>query len=309
VSAIVTLPDHRCSQLVEGPTDYPLLGGYYHCGEACGPRTTLTRSREGARLRALGRDDVDAGPYCKTHGGQERAEAEARRAWDHAAPDSVGDSGRVLEAGSASLTSCDAYVLVRRTPDEQQPALFRVRLSREQREACLACEMRLRTGSTEEGPRRQLAGALRALGLACGTLTTTEESRAHATADRLKQLYAIDLAVEALAPRLRARRRPWVAQLGIGGYLAHILATTTEDEAIEAGRRAWQARVVADVAFIRAARGGTLAWGVPIAPLAEPRVLRPTAGETGWDLVSALPRLAPPGASLFSGVRPSGEPA
>ncbi len=85
----------------------------------------------------------------------------------------------------------------------------------------------------------------------------------------------------------------------------------SREHAIEAGRLAWTAWLAARVHEIRQARGGTLDWGVPVEPAAEPIVivLEQHDTRTAWDVAKALPRQAGPGVSIVSGLRPSGEVA
>ncbi len=69
----------------------------------------------------------------------------------------------------------------------------------------------------------------------------------------------------------------------------------TREEAMSAGMVAWRAEVDRDVAEITALRGGTLAWGMPVAPRAEPIVLVAEHGQSAYAadrvarLVAALP--------------------
>lgn len=51
--------------------------------------------------------------FCAAHGGAERAEAEARRAWAFLAPGSVGDAARVQHAGSQMLCSEHKVISIR----------------------------------------------------------------------------------------------------------------------------------------------------------------------------------------------------
>jgi len=60
-----------------------------------------------------GRPDAEAGPYCETHGGRERAQREAERDWNYVAPASVGDAEAVQTAGCMCLDTRCAYLVVR----------------------------------------------------------------------------------------------------------------------------------------------------------------------------------------------------
>ena len=106
---------------------------------------------------------------------------------------------------------------------------------------------------------------------------------------------------------VRPERDHWLAWLGIGSHMMpvrHGGMTARDRRRVERGYSpsgkpscsyasqvaataaalvAWRARVAEDVAEITAARGGTLTWGVPVEPRAEPRVI--VLGEHGsaWD--------------------------
>lgn len=78
--------------------------------------------------------------------------------------------------------------------------------------------------------------------------------------------------------------------------------------AAAAAHRLWRVMLAARVDEIRAARGGTLTWGVPIAPLTEPVLVSLNHHtENAWDLAVTLPRVGPPGLGAISGLRPTGE--
>lgn len=81
------------------------------------------------------------------------------------------------------------------------------------------------------------------------------------------------------------------------------------EDALAAARALWAQRLAARVEAIRVARGGTLEWGLPVEPAAEPIVIVLEQGDqrSGWDVALSLPRQAPPGFAVLSGLRPSGE--
>lgn len=283
--------DGGCCELVAGGD------GYEFCNAAMesGSLVRLSRSRDGSLLADLGRGMVRAGPYCAAHGGKARADREAHADWDHLAPSSVGDHQHVLDAGCLGLTSRDAYVVVRRLPDEVRPDLWRVHMTWDQRETILA-----KGGSPN---------VLRAIGLGCGTLMTPEERRARRAVDYAAGAWGVALDIRLRPGGIRQHARCWLAQLGVGSLLIDVSSHATEEAASDAGHAAWRARIDADVQRIRKARGGTLDWGTPVEPLADPIVLDPAPKESAWSVVGRTPRRAPRGLSLVSGVRASGEPA
>lgn len=294
-----------CREIVErGPGR--TVNDFQPCGEP-GEGVALAHTRAGTLLTELQRGPVRAGPYCAAHGGRERADAEAHRHWDYLAPDSVGHRGKVQAAGCMGLVSPDAYLVLRRVPDEQRPALWTVRMTREQRDVARARERSLRTWSSDEGPNRQLAMTLGALGLGTGTCVTTDEGRARRVVELAHRYWGVDLAVAHRPAGTQTRKRPWAAQLGVGSFLLDVGAYGSRDEALTAGRIAWRGRLDTDVATIRAARGGTLDWGIPVTPLAEPIVLEPELGVSAWDAVGQARRVTPAGLAVLSGARASGE--
>jgi len=281
---------------VTTPTSYALQGdAYYYCGaRAPDALVELLRSRDGTLLADLGRDPVTAGPYCAAHGGRERAEAEAHRQWDYLAPDRVGNREQVQVAGRRCLSSPDAYLVVRMVPPERRPGLWRVRMTREQRDVVRSREPRA-------------SEMLRAVGLATGCVTTPDRGRADRLLSVARERWGLDLELTELAPTVHHHPRPWQSAIGVGAMLTDLGAHATREAALEAGRAAWAARVQSDVDAIREARGGTLDWGVPVAPLADPVVLEPREGESAWDAVERERRRAPVGIAVVSGVRSSGE--
>ncbi len=113
----------------------------------------------------------------------------------------------------------------------------------------------------------------------------------------------------------------WLAWLGVGSKQVQVrrpdrldrelgekgaCSFDTEEEALHAATRQWETRLLATIATIKAARGGTLAWGERIEPLSFPTVLRPTDGESTWQAARAAPvrSMVPPG---NTGLRPTGE--
>lgn len=113
---------------------------------------------------------------------------------------------------------------------------------------------------------------------------------------------------------LRHEGSRWLAWLGVGGHMVGVHAPGTRPhrkhheskaayeercraggyafasrEAAEAeGVRVWRETVDRDVADITRQRGGTLSWGMPIAPLADPVVIDAT-GRNAWDCVGTGP--------------------
>ena len=81
----------------------------------------------------------------------------------------------------------------------------------------------------------------------------------------------------------------------------------SREAAVQAATDAWRSALARRVDEIRSRRGGTLAWGLPVAPLAEPHVVEPGPGETAWDVVRRTGASAPVGTAWITGVRPSGE--
>jgi hypothetical protein len=65
----------------------------------------------------------------------------------------------------------------------------------------------------------------------------------------------------------------WVIALGLGSYQRALKGRHASlDEALAAGIVAWLAMLNARIAEITRARGGTLEWGLPVMPRAEPIV-------------------------------------
>jgi len=162
-------------------------------------------------------------------------------------------------------------------------------------------------GLGSESATAALRHMLGAFGLSTGTLVTPDENRARSVQTRIAERYGLSLAITHQPAGVQRRKRPWHAQLGVGGMLEAVSAHDTREEAITAGMRAWLERRDRDVAEICRARGGTLDWGMSIAPMSAPQLLEPRDGESAWDVVGRTPREAPVGTAWISGVRPSGE--
>lgn len=75
----------------------------------------------------------------------------------------------------------------------------------------------------------------------------------------------------------------WTASLGVGLHYKPIETTwPTEEAAVQGATRVWRAELGWAVGKIREARGGTLGWGVPVEPRAEPYILRLEDGQSGY---------------------------
>lgn len=98
-------------------------------------------------------------------------------------------------------------------------------------------------------------------------------------------------------PRLR-RGKPFGA-----------MAFSSRNAAVERALSVWRKDLARRVAEIRRARGGTLSWGTPIEPLANPIVILLEQGDSrsAWDVAVRLPRKSPEGVASLTGLRPSGE--
>ena len=135
---------------------------------------------------------------------------------------------------------------------------------------------------------------------------------------------------------VRPEHGVWLAWLGLGSHLLAVsnpeggrrdregkLATrrgrggarvvkgaksfASRENALSAATAAWGRNLEERIACITRARGGTLAWGRPLAPLAEPIVIELGVHGSAWDVAVALPRRSPEGDAMLSGTRPSGE--
>jgi hypothetical protein len=81
----------------------------------------------------------------------------------------------------------------------------------------------------------------------------------------------------------------------------------SRDDAIREGTATWRSRVTARIAEIYAARGGTLGWGVPVEPLAEPVIIDLGDAADAWAAAKRRPRIGRLAMTMLSGVRPTGE--
>lgn len=115
--------------------------------------------------------------------------------------------------------------------------------------------------------------------------------------------------------QIRPERGRWLAWRGIGGMMIQVrnpahrpktrsdgsprtrggkhgqrpaggCAFATQADALDSALAAWRTGVAARVAEVAAARGGTLAWGMPIEPASSPRVILLREGENAWDAFS-----------------------
>lgn len=213
------------------------------CGEFVSTAPCPKRGVEVRLSCPAGRPDAVAA-YCKEHGGEARAREEAERSWDSAAPASVGDADKVLDAGCLGLQTPDAYVVVRQTTPGEGGVWL----------AWLGLGAMLQQVTNPGAVPRQRGG------------------RGRRPSDGTKSFPSRELALSVAVD-------------------------------------AWRKRVVARVAEIRAARGGTLDWGVEVEPLDEPIVIVLEQGDTrtAWEVAVTLPRRTPAGASFIHGLRPSGE--
>jgi hypothetical protein len=133
---------------------------------------------------------------------------------------------------------------------------------------------------------------------------------------------------------VRPERGLWLAYLGVGSFQIQVAnprgltalqrrkqrrgqpippgrayGFAAREEALQTAVEEWRQRLVARVREIRAARGATLAWGVPVEPLPEPVVLEIGERENAWDAAARARRRGPPGLGPISGLRPTGEAA
>jgi hypothetical protein len=109
---------------------------------------------------------------------------------------------------------------------------------------------------------------------------------------------------------LRPERGRWLAWLGLGGMLEQVPrleyagcgrkacrncargkycgkrqhAFFDRETALRDATTVWRERLAERIVEIRHARGGTLAWGIEVAPRADPIVLEITEGENAWDV-------------------------
>jgi len=86
---------------------------------------------------------------------------------------------------------------------------------------------------------------------------------------------------------VRAEGTRYTVALGIGSHTTTLRGShASAMEAEKYGRAAWATRLARDTETIRVMRGGTLAWGMSIAPREAPIVLHPATKASAWD---ALP--------------------
>jgi hypothetical protein len=147
--------------------------------------------------------------YCPRHGGDARALQFLINDWHAAAPPSVGDGEQVLDAGVMSLTSREAYVIVRP-------------------ESTVWCAYIGTGGHLLQVPNPK-GGRLDPLG----------------------------------RPLTRAGPNGTRVWKGAKSF-------ASRDEAIEVGKAFWAKNLVVTIARITHARGGTLLWGLELAPRSEP---------------------------------------
>jgi hypothetical protein len=180
----------------------------------------------------------------------------------------VGDSFSVQEAGCRSLCSEHAILVIREEQPQPVPERWAVRLT------------------------RRMVDAYRAAGAAGGrpyqgAIWSRRETREEAERDAAEVQRELGAGVppDVICERahLQHRPRPWLAQLGVGSHVRAVGAFATRAEAVEAGLAAWRSGLEREMAAISKARGGTLEWGMPVEPRAEPIVVEPRPGESAWD--------------------------
>ena len=193
---------------------------------------------------------------CDEHGGTEMTLARLRGDWAVRAPLSVGDDEAVANAGTWSLTSTEAVVRIFREQDEIIADRWDVAILRDD----------LLHRPEHVPPTRSFGSA----------------STAREWADALTAL-ALRSEITHRPAGVRARPRPWIAQLGVGSHIVHIGAFAKREAAIDAGVAVWRVNLDRVVAEIRAARGGTLDWGMSVQPRTEPLIIESLSGESSWD--------------------------
>jgi hypothetical protein len=257
------------------------------------PGLNLYRCRAAGTLfvatPAGGRSSVDGGPtakacYCEAHGGEGRAQAEVLRDWAIQAPAGVREW---LTAGVAGLDSRDLIVLIRRIADEVRPTTYRIKPSPEQYAQIVAASddgaaTLCGLGLAHRGGQRR-GGVILAELCRPAQWESQDLAAAQTRVDYVRQRWGVELSIQTVQGGTHARRRPWEASLGVGSLLTAAGAYASEDEAVAAGLAAWRERVAADVERLRELRGGTLGWGMPVAPAKQPVIVRPQAGECSWD--------------------------
>jgi hypothetical protein len=150
------------------------------------------------------------------------------------------------------------YLVIRREADERTPERWRILLGREQVDRARR-SLGLPAG-TSHHDRRLLC-------VAPGTADFSRESDARARIARLAEL-GVESEAQRIPSTVTPRPKPWVAQLGVGGFTEHVGRYHSAQEAEDAGIAAWRAHVA----------------DIPMAP-PEPYILRPGVLETGWDVL------------------------
>lgn len=190
---------------------------------------------------------------CDEHGGTETALARLRRDWDVLAPLSVRD---VNGTGTTGLATPEMIVRILRERDE-----------------IIADRWDVAIVSDDLPHRPEHIPPTRSFGT---------EAKAHSWADALIAL-GLRHAITHRPAGVRARPRPWIAQIGIGSMARHVGAYATREEAIDRGIEAWRANLERRIQEIRAMRGGTLDWGIPVTPREQPMLIESLPGESSWD--------------------------
>lgn len=84
-------------------------------------------------------------------------------------------------------------------------------------------------------------------------------------------------------------------------------AFADKESALRDATAQWRRCLADRIGQIHAARGDTLAWGLPVTPLADPIVIELAEGENAWDLAQMRTRIGSAGLGMISGVRGTGE--
>lgn len=220
-----------------------------------------------------GRPDASGGPYCDLHGGADAARGEAEADWNYLAPESVGGVAAVLRVGSLCLDTRDAYLVLRH--EGLRPE-----------------------GLRPEGPDAASCDSwLAFLGLGPNMVIVPVPGSCSTWGMHEPE-------PEGVPHRRRGEKMSaWRRRCATVGRCRF----DTKVGALLAGRAAWLLRVQGREAEIRAARGGTLEWGVSVEPLDEPVVVEVGTGQNAWDAASELQRRSPLAYVLSRWRRPSGE--
>jgi hypothetical protein len=201
---------------------------------------------------------------CAEHGGPAAALKDIRSDWHVLAPLTVRD---VIGAGSMALSSPERIVRIMREADEILDERWDVVIAAADYARIRAAGHRWPSGPTMSFPQ----------------IDAARQSR-----KRLVELHGVDSEILHRPAGVRARPRPWIAQIGVGSFAQHVAACATVEEAVARGIDAWRENLARRVAEIRAARGGTLKWGLPIEPAEAPRVIESLPGESSWDTYSRV---------------------